>query len=70
MMCVYSSDYRGIGGYDLDSKGWGGEDVDLYIRHVKSSLKVDQISCMKYYYSLIFITLIDNEIKFCCKRGK
>ena len=40
MMCVYNSDYRGIGGYDLDTKGWGGEDVDLYIRHVKSSLKV------------------------------
>ena len=40
MMCVYNSDYRGIGGYDLDTKGWGGEDVDLYIRHVKSNLKV------------------------------
>ncbi len=39
-MCVYNSDYRMIGGYDQDFKGWGGEDVDLYNKHVKSNLKV------------------------------
>lgn len=40
MACMFNVDYRSVGGFNLDIKGWGGEDVDLYIKHVKSNLKV------------------------------
>ena len=36
MVCVYNSDYRSIGGFDLNIHGWGGEDVDLAERFVSS----------------------------------
>ncbi|XP_064613871.1 chondroitin sulfate synthase 1-like [Liolophura sinensis] len=38
--CMYAQDYREVGGFDLSVKGWGGEDVLLYRRHVRSNLKV------------------------------
>jgi chondroitin sulfate synthase len=40
MACMYNEDYRRVGGFDLSIRGWGGEDVDLYTKHVKSDLKV------------------------------
>ncbi len=40
MTCLYNSDYRSVGGYDLEKKGWGGEDVELFKKHVRSSLNV------------------------------
>ncbi|CAH1789144.1 unnamed protein product [Owenia fusiformis] len=40
MMCLYRQDYSAVQGYDLGIKGWGGEDVDIFTKHVKSKLKV------------------------------
>ena len=37
MVCVYRKDYEAVGGFDLDIKGWGAEDVKLYERFVASS---------------------------------
>lgn len=40
MLCIYKSDYKSIGGLDTGMIGWGGEDVDLYERVLKSGLDV------------------------------
>lgn len=40
MLCMYKSDYKSIGGLDVAMLGWGGEDVDLYERVLKSGLDV------------------------------
>ncbi|XP_066301800.1 chondroitin sulfate synthase 1-like [Branchiostoma lanceolatum] len=40
MACMFNQDYRSVGGFNLDIRGWGGEDVELYERHVKSDLQV------------------------------
>ena len=40
MACMYALDYRNVGGFTLGRAGWGGEDVDLYVKHVRSKLQV------------------------------
>lgn len=40
MACMYSMDYRVVGGFNLNRQGWGGEDVELYDKHVNSNLNV------------------------------
>ncbi|CAH1779558.1 unnamed protein product, partial [Owenia fusiformis] len=40
MMCVYKQDYAAVGGYNLTIQGWGGEDVDIFLQHTKSHLRV------------------------------
>lgn len=43
MTCQYQIDYENIGGFDLNLKGWGMEDVLLYRAYAKSSrIKVNR----------------------------
>lgn len=42
MLCIYKSDYDSVGGLNTKMLGWGGEDVDLYEKVLKSKLEVLQ----------------------------
>lgn len=43
MVCLYKLDYLASGGFDLDIEGWGGEDVDLFMKVLKSGREVMRV---------------------------
>ncbi len=40
MVCIYKADYSAIGGFDKGIVGWGGEDVDLFMKVLRQKLQV------------------------------
>ena len=40
MLCTYVSDYRKAGGFDLEMRGWGEEDVDYFNRVLHTGFEV------------------------------
>jgi chondroitin sulfate synthase len=40
MVCIYASDYRRSGGYNIGIRGWGEEDVDLFNKVMSAGLEV------------------------------
>ena len=40
MLCIYKSDYRAVGGLDINIEGWGLEDVLFYEAILKAKLEV------------------------------
>lgn len=40
MVCIYKADYREIGGFNKRIVGWGGEDVDLFMKVLRKKLQV------------------------------
>lgn len=40
MLCIYKSDYNKVGGLNTKMMGWGGEDVDLFEKVLKSRIEV------------------------------
>ena len=40
MVCIFKSDYTAVGGFDTSIVGWGGEDVELFLKILRHKLEV------------------------------
>lgn len=43
MVCIFQSDYKAVGGFDMKYTGWGDEDVNLFERILKRSVDVFRV---------------------------
>ena len=64
MVCLHTRDYRSVGGFDLKIKGWGGEDVDLYTKHIKSKLKVSDEYGVAIHKHIKTLARLPRQVNF------
>lgn len=50
MTCQFRSDFINVGGFDVDIKGWGGEDVHLYRKYLHSNLFVVRVPSRSLFH--------------------
>lgn len=61
MACTFNRDYHTVGSFREDLEGWGGEDVDLYEKYVKSNIRVSPNK--RHNNITLFICLLEKIFK-------
>lgn len=71
MSCQFETDYKMIGGFDLDLKGWGLEDVLLYRNYVQNNMfqviRSPVPSLFHDWHPKVCTGVSDNQMKSCLK---
>ena len=69
MVCMYKSDYLASGGFDTGITGWGGEDVDLFERILKTRVDIlkapDPYLRHRYHEKMCSLSLNPNQFTTC-----
>ena len=71
MLCIYKSDYTAVGGFDTSIVGWGGEDVELFLKILRHKLEVlkapDYGLTHRYHDKVCSTTLQPLQFSNCIK---